>query len=198
MSTMKGSTKRMDDDRITLVTHGRVLNSLNYLIIEHSNVAPRIFIEYLFGAFDFGILFLGIDGPHIVSKENVKNLIEAFEEKAFPGSLREGFFWVDSQEVLKLAKNDLFVCEGNALVLKTEPPEKGFTLPHLPKPSGFRKDKISLRDAGLLDEVLCDNDIYLHDDFVDCFIVTKSKEIFNLILEKVEEMSGQHKKTKHM
>ncbi len=175
---------------ISNIVHGQVYDSLNYLIVEHSGIAPRSFIEDLFRVFYLNILYLGIDGPCLLSDKETLNLLKGFHKKGVSACVKEGFVWIDFEDVPKLIEKDLLICEGNALLLKKTPPSKEFIIQRLPELSGFSKDKISSSDAELLDEVLCDNDIYLHDDFLDCFIVTKSKEIFNLILEKVKEMSG--------
>jgi len=169
---------------------GKILDSLNYVVIEHSGIAPSTFVEHLLGDFDLGILLLGIDAPCPLSATQAERIAGGFNEQGIIAIAMGSLIWIQYKESLKLFKEENFDCLGDALILKLKPPEEGFVIPYLPEASGSKRDKLELKDAQLLDGLLCENELYMHDDFTNCLIVTKGERIFGLILDKLGKLGA--------
>lgn len=170
---------------------GTTPNFLNYLIISRENIAykdPFFLIEGFLEEFNFGLLILGLDGPLLLSSQGIEKAIKGMSKDGIFANVKNGFLWLPHQEALKLISKKVAICEGNALLFKTEISAVVFAITDLPEPHGFLKDKVSLRNANLLNQLLGVNDLYIYDDFEDCFLVTRNKKIFDSILEKVSKI----------
>ena len=168
--------------------------SLNYLVADHSGIDPGIFIEPILDKFSLGVLVLGIDGPPLMSHKLAERLIEGFREDGFCCDVRFSFPWFEPGQARSLLGSQAWAsCEGDAFLLKTNPPSERHVFRRLPEPRGFGGDKISKKNMAILDVMLGENDLYFHDDFVYCFIVSKNKQIFDLALEKVRQIADEGK-----
>ena len=174
----------MKEQCVNRVVYRKQPDKLNYLILEHSGVGPIDFIRCVIDEYKFNILFLGCDGPSLLSFQESKQLANGMiKEKVYAG-LKSKFPWVSYSEVKKLYPKDWFTLEGDALILKINDIDENFECIHLPEPSGFNKDKLSSKDARYLNSILFDNDVYIHDNFRDTFIVSRNSDILDTIMKK--------------
>jgi len=159
---------------------------LGYLVLEHSAVGPIEFLRRVINEHKFGILLLGCDAPNLLSITEAQRLVQWMKSEGILVSIRSGFPWISHDEVPKLHQRDWATLVGDALLLKTKTVEQDFKCTHLPEPSGFNKDKLSSKDAAFLDSILSDDDVYIHDDFRESFVVTKNSDILDAILEEIQ------------
>jgi len=169
---------------IKFLTHGLTPNSLNYIIIELSGIDPREFLEAVVKKFKLGLLLLGVDGPELLSQKLAEDLLKELRKENVSASIQGNFLWIPFGGMPKLSEKGWLASKGDALLLMGNQPTQLLSFSYLPEPSN--DDRIDSKDAELLDNLLEPDSIYVHDDFSNCFIVTKNKEIFNLILRNVE------------
>lgn len=173
----------MRKERILYSVGGKILDSLNFVVIEHSGIAPSSFVEHVVSECRLGVVLLGTDGPCTLSATQAQKIADAFNRQRIHAITIGRLIWFQHKDALNLFKLGEFDGQGDALMLKLNPPEEGLTIPSLPRPAGAKGDKITMGDARLLDRLLCENELYVHDDFTDCLIVAKGKKVFDLILK---------------
>jgi hypothetical protein len=158
-----------------------------YMILEWGGIGPINYLRRVIDEYRFGILFLGHDGPSLLSSDEWNRLTEGMRCIGIHAELRSGFCWSSYVEVAKIFQRPEYSLQGDAVLLKAQPPGNDFECKWLPKPSGFNKDKISKKDAAFLSTILSGDDVYFHDDFQYSFIVTKSPKILSVILKEIEQ-----------
>ncbi len=167
---------------------------LSYIIAEHSGIGPIDYLKNIIDEYKFAILFLGCDGPSLLSIEESKRLKEGMKRDEIYSSLKGKFLWVSYEEIVKLYQKDWFTLFGDALLLITKDIEEDFECTRLPEPSGFNKDKISRNYTDYLNSILTEDDIYILDDFNETFIVTKNLAILDKIKQIIDKISNNENK----
>lgn len=178
----------MRKERIINVPCRKKTGELEYLIIEHSAIGPADFLGDLINKYSLGVLWLGHDGPSMLSLEESKRLINGMRSENIQATLNSGLIWVGHDECPKLYQQKWFTLEGDSIILKSKSPEEEINCERLPKPSGFRKDKISSKDNEILESILSGNDVYIYDDFTESFVVSKNTDALDTILEQIERI----------
>ena len=174
---------------VNCAVYVKALTGLSYLIAEHSGLGPIDILKKVIGKHRFGILFLGHDGPSILSINETERMVKAMNTESVEAVLHKNLVWLNCSEFQRLHQRLGCSMEGDAFILSPQLPEKDIKLVSLPIPSGFNKDKISSKNRSLLDAVLSCNDVYVHDDFQVTFIVTKNPEILEDIHNEIVALS---------
>ena len=168
------------------------VGSLHYLTIEYSGIVPIEFLRHMLHQRQFGILMVGFDGPCQPTPEQVQKAIEHMRRSGISAGAEAGFLWIGPGEVASLCEMELFTCYGYAVLLRATPIGETFEFPYLPVLSGFNKNKLSTRDAALLNSVLSPHDIYVYDDFGETLIVTKNPDILHDLIDQVECLQQEY------
>jgi hypothetical protein len=189
---MVGTKKRT----VSCAVYKKASGQLSYLILEHYGVAPIEYVRHVLDGYKVGILFLGCDGPSLLSVTEAQRLVEGMKGEGILARIQAEFPWVRYDEIPKLYQKEWFTLEGDALLLKPGPVSERFECAHLPKPSGFNKDKISSTDSALLHSILSDDDVYIYDDFTESFIVTKNSNILDKIVDAAQKFNNKVTRTR--
>lgn len=177
-------------DRVVRCSDPKQVNSLKYVLVEHSGVGPTELIEHLLAEAGFGVLLLGLDGPHLISSSEAADVVRGLQAGGIRAEIRDSFPWVPAVEFLRLQQKE-WTCEGDAALftqeihLQVQPK----TLPQL---RGFNKDKLSAASVDFLDAILSANAVYLQDDFCESLVVTKSEDVLSQMLSEIREFSQGH------
>lgn len=168
----------------------KTVGSLNYLVIEHSAVAPVEFLRPILHQYKFGILMVGFDGPALLIPEQSQRLVHGMQSEGVPASITAGFPWVSPDGVPKMCEMESFTCEGDALLLKKQPVQEDFEFQYLPDLSGFNKDKLRAKYVTFLSSILSSSDVYVSDVFAfsETLVVTKNSGILHALIDELERL----------
>jgi hypothetical protein len=174
----------------------KTVGSLSYLVIGHSALAPGEFLRPIMLQYKLGILLIGIDAPSLLNPEQSQRLVNGMQHEGVSASITAGFPWVSPDGIPKMCEMESYQCQGDALLLKTQPVDETFECSHLPCLSGFNKDKLRAKDVNLLNTILSSNDIYVRDElaFAETLIVTKNTDILQALIDEVEYLQERLKK----
>jgi len=133
---------------------------------------------------------VGIDAPSLLNPEQSQRLVKGMQREGVPASITAGFPWVSPDGILKVCEMESYTLQGDALFLKDKPVDETFKFPHIPKLSGFNKDKLKSKDVDLLSTLLSPNDVYICDElaFDEILVVTKNPGILHALIDEVERL----------
>ena len=162
-----------------------VSSSIQYLSVEHNGIAPREFLAPIIREYNCGILIIGSDGPELLRQPQANRIAGAVGLEEIAVTVVAGFLWLDSGAAYDICAKTWFTCEGNALILMKEPPEADFACSQLPDVSGPSKSAFSKQMLSVLKRMLSGDDVYVHDDFTETLIATKSTKMLDAVLGQV-------------
>lgn len=176
----------MKKQRISYITYKKSNNQLSYLISD--GVAPIDFLKNVIDEYKFDILYIGCDGPSLLSLKESMQLVKGMKADHVQACLKGKFLWINYDEVNKLYKKDWFTLEGSAIILTKQDIDENFECISLPELSGFNKDKISQKDTYYLNSILYSNDVYVRNDFHETLLASKDIEILHMIENSLEDL----------